>query len=798
VATLLEDDLAQLSQLEQDHQFALKLQAELSGGSSRDVKSPPPFSFDIASDRDCQLARRLSQEAESDNEEDLPDISLTALYRTTPVKDSNTNHLLRGRTTPVKDSNTNQPLTDLGNANTDYKVPAPRTRHVPAHNISVVSSDDEEVAAATSDPLDKLFANDPVFNMGKKTAKGKSKTKPDKSQPIADTSENVSKKTPSRRKKVAAPATPASTPKSYVPKARSGCYAVLLTLSQHSAEPGYPGYLTKAELCEAAQPLADQSFTLASVRAEHYNAWSGVGTLLKHGLVTKWSNPAKFNITDKGLELAKRILSIERGEEGGEDSINMSVKRRLESESGGQKRKARKVIGQSGGGKKENTKKRPNVKLRNDSHKITSGVDDPTDSADDDLMLAIELSRKEAAVSASSQAMTSGGAEAMKGLGVSAVDFNLGDSFNMEQTMNEEDFAVPGPSRSPPVDQPSTTNTTSSTLPLPLALAAMYKMQMSAAGPQADAHRPDFVLRGGGFDILLCVDNTETAGGGVGGRKTLKVETVRHLQQCGVMYDRRNLNIGDFLWIARERVGEVGGQFRQKQPRELVLPFIVERKRLDDLWMSVKDGRYEEQKFRMKGCGLPHLYYLIEDHPGQKQLWGRAGQGGALVTPEAIEQAVANTAVQEGFTVKKTADQKGTIEYLTLVTRLLRDKYKNLDLTSCTHSDLADGLVGRRDTTLLAFQEFNDSSRKTKPLTVTEVFAKMLLRLKGLSVDMAQTIVRLYPTPRDLMEAYAMCGNGVERVKLIADLAYGLEGKRKIPKAVAEALLKFWTSPSLV
>ena len=70
------------------------------------------------------------------------------------------------------------------------------------------------------------------------------------------------------------------------------------------------------------------------------------------------------------------------------------------------------------------------------------------------------------------------------------------------------------------------------------------------------------------------------------------------------MYDRRNLNIGDYLWIARERVWEVGGQFRRKQPRELVLPFIVERKRLDDLWMSVKVGRYEEQKFRMKGCRI--------------------------------------------------------------------------------------------------------------------------------------------------------------------------------------------------
>jgi hypothetical protein len=36
---------------------------------------------------------------------------------------------------------------------------------------------------------------------------------------------------------------------------------------------------------------------------------------------------------------------------------------------------------------------------------------------------------------------------------------------------------------------------------------------------------------------------------------------------------------------------------------------------------------------------------------------------------------------------------------------------------------------------------------------VTEVFAKMLLRLKWLSVDIPQTIAMLYPTARDLMEA---------------------------------------------
>ena len=44
------------------------------------------------------------------------------------------------------------------------------------------------------------------------------------------------------------------------------------------------------------------------------------------------------------------------GEEGGEESVSESVKRRLEAESVGQKRKAKNASGQSGGRKEDNRK----------------------------------------------------------------------------------------------------------------------------------------------------------------------------------------------------------------------------------------------------------------------------------------------------------------------------------------------------------------------------------------------------------------------------------------------------------
>ena len=47
-------------------------------------------------------------------------------------------------------------------------------------------------------------------------------------------------------------------------------------------------------------------------------------------------------------------------------------------------------------------------------------------------------------------------------------------------------------------------------------------------------------------------------------------------------------------------------------------------------------------------------------------------------------QAIANTGVQEGFSIIRTPDQRGSVEHLALFTRILQDKYQGLTLTSCS------------------------------------------------------------------------------------------------------------------
>jgi len=48
----------------------------------------------------------------------------------------------------------------------------------------------------------------------------------------------------------------------------------------------------------------------------------------------------------------------------------------------------------------------------------------------------------------------------------------------------------------------------------------------------------------------------------------------------------------------------------------------------------------------------------------------------------------------------------------------------------------------------MRFDEFNKFSNKNKPLTITEMFAKCLMKIQGVSQNKALAIIDLYPTPQ--------------------------------------------------
>lgn len=73
----------------------------------------------------------------------------------------------------------------------------------------------------------------------------------------------------------------------------------------------------------------------------------------------------------------------------------------------------------------------------------------------------------------------------------------------------------------------------------------------------------------------------------------------------GVACELRCLHVGDLLWIAREQKPVGGAGCKQ----ELVLNYIIERKRMDDFVHSMTSGRLKEQK----------VFYSMSQYFGEKR-----------------------------------------------------------------------------------------------------------------------------------------------------------------------------------
>lgn len=87
----------------------------------------------------------------------------------------------------------------------------------------------------------------------------------------------------------------------------------------------------------------------------------------------------------------------------------------------------------------------------------------------------------------------------------------------------------------------------------------------------------------GSYEIVLVLDNREIK------MKSQRDYFQEQLTQKGVPIVKRALELGDVIWVARKRGSKSPGD-------ELFLDIIIERKRMDDLVSSIKDGRFHEQK----------------------------------------------------------------------------------------------------------------------------------------------------------------------------------------------------------
>eukprot|EP00494_Astrolonche_serrata_P001976 UN01982 len=175
---------------------------------------------------------------------------------------------------------------------------------------------------------------------------------------------------------------------------------------------------------------------------------------------------------------------------------------------------------------------------------------------------------------------------------------------------------------------------------------------------------------------------------------------------------RQTLSVGDYVWTAT------------KGNQTFVLPMIIERKTMDDLAGSIVDGRFLEQKHRLKKTGSRQLIYLVEGR--DETVIAAPGfcdnRDKAL---SMIKMAIYETEIQAEFMVHRTDHVRGSAFYIkTLNTQLknhINRTYSNSPKDEIRFTK--DYCVASYD----VFQEIFSKKYHLKPETSQEQFALCLL-----------------------------------------------------------------------
>lgn len=230
----------------------------------------------------------------------------------------------------------------------------------------------------------------------------------------------------------------------------------------------------------------------------------------------------------------------------------------------------------------------------------------------------------------------------------------------------------------------------------------------------------------------------------------------------------------------------------------MMLDWIVERKRLDDLVGSIKDGRFHEQKFRLRRSGIKNVIYLIEEFTITQD------SATASKYQEMVASAIASTQVVNGYFVKKTKNLEDTIRYLTRMTFLLQNMYDTASQTlhllptrqissSTAYLSALDRLrpVKPSATYGVTFTTFSALSSKSDLLALRDVFLKMLMCTRGVTGDKALEIQKRWRTPRELVEAFQKLQQR-ERGGMVAERMKGMVGRKKIAGTLSKKVAEVW------
>ncbi|CAO3672103.1 unnamed protein product [Rhizopus stolonifer] len=285
------------------------------------------------------------------------------------------------------------------------------------------------------------------------------------------------------------------------------------------------------------------------------------------------------------------------------------------------------------------------------------------------------------------------------------------------------------------------------------------------------------------YEIMLILDSREIQ------MRSNRNYIQDRLSSKGINFSTRSLDLGDVIWVARKK-----GSTQQSD--ELFLDYVVERKRLDDLVTSIKDGRFIEQKERLKRSGAKKVIYVVEEYNREDA---------ANFGLQAIQTAMSSTQIIDRIFLKRTINIDETIDYLVTLTKMMERIYKHKRLypipehivTSQNYLELRkeykEKLENDDSAYLISYPVFNQINSKNGSTNLHEMYLRMLMCIKGVNAEKALALMRVYPTPHSLLSAFRD-KTASDAKNLAKEATQNQISRRKWGLGVSEKLYEVWGS----
>lgn len=188
------------------------------------------------------------------------------------------------------------------------------------------------------------------------------------------------------------------------------------------------------------------------------------------------------------------------------------------------------------------------------------------------------------------------------------------------------------------------------------------------------------------------------------------------------------------------------------------------------------------------------MTYIIEDFSISAERGEKYG--------EAVESAVANTQVVNGYFVKQTGKLDDTIKYLAKMTNMLQEIYEKKTLHvipsrvlhSKTYLALQRKLRGEQPDkeNYITFSAFSSLCSKSDAMSLRDVFLKMLMCTRGVTGEKALEIQRKWKTPIEFFEAF----EGIDvkaRERMVSENLGVMVPRKKVTPALSAKIAEVWS-----